>query len=160
MYCCFVLFYVLFVCKYVLPPGDNPIAVNKYIISYAASTFRAEWLGPNLTLHCPLHDFVSHMHKKSYVALTSKSPCGFKNEIQEANTSFSASTNCMSRNVLEKYGHGTEMWWLTHNMGSYHNITHGKSSAGITILVLYDTYHTTMNLVRVLVSITSWLWEM
>jgi len=29
-----VLFYVLFVCKCVLPPGDNPIAVNKYIISY------------------------------------------------------------------------------------------------------------------------------
>jgi len=28
-----VLFYVLFVCKCVLPPGDNPIAVNKYIIS-------------------------------------------------------------------------------------------------------------------------------
>jgi len=34
MYCCFVLFYVLFVCKCVLPPGDNPIAVNKYIIPY------------------------------------------------------------------------------------------------------------------------------
>ena len=30
----FVLFYVLFVCKCVLPPGDNPIVVNKYIISY------------------------------------------------------------------------------------------------------------------------------
>jgi hypothetical protein len=29
----FVLFYVLFVCKCVLPPGDNPIAVNKYIVS-------------------------------------------------------------------------------------------------------------------------------
>jgi hypothetical protein len=29
----FVLFYVLFVCKGVLPPGDNTIAVNKYIIS-------------------------------------------------------------------------------------------------------------------------------
>jgi len=29
-----VLFYVLFVCKCVLPPGNNPIAVNKYIISY------------------------------------------------------------------------------------------------------------------------------
>jgi hypothetical protein len=29
----FVLFYVLFVCKCVLPPGDNPNAVNKYIIS-------------------------------------------------------------------------------------------------------------------------------
>jgi hypothetical protein len=30
----FVLFCVLFVCKCVLPPGDNPIAVNKCIISY------------------------------------------------------------------------------------------------------------------------------
>jgi hypothetical protein len=30
----FVLFYVVFVCKCVLPPGDNPIAVNKYIIYY------------------------------------------------------------------------------------------------------------------------------
>jgi hypothetical protein len=29
----FVLFYVLFVCKCVLPLGDNPTAVNKYIIS-------------------------------------------------------------------------------------------------------------------------------
>ena len=28
----FVLFYVLFVCKPVLPPGDNPAAVNKYIM--------------------------------------------------------------------------------------------------------------------------------
>ena len=28
----FVLFYVLFVCKCVLPPGDNPIAGNKYVI--------------------------------------------------------------------------------------------------------------------------------
>jgi hypothetical protein len=27
-----LLFYVLFMCKCVLPPGDNPIAVNKYII--------------------------------------------------------------------------------------------------------------------------------
>jgi hypothetical protein len=27
-----VLFSVLFVCKCVLPPGDKPIAVNKYII--------------------------------------------------------------------------------------------------------------------------------
>ena len=29
---CFLLFYILFVCKCVLPPGDNPTAVNKYII--------------------------------------------------------------------------------------------------------------------------------
>jgi hypothetical protein len=28
----FVFFFVLFVCKCLLPPGDNPIAVNKYII--------------------------------------------------------------------------------------------------------------------------------
>jgi len=33
----FVLFYVLFVCKCVLPPGDNPSAVNKYhTILYSA----------------------------------------------------------------------------------------------------------------------------
>jgi hypothetical protein len=30
----FVLFYVLFVCKCVLPPGVNTTAVNKYCISY------------------------------------------------------------------------------------------------------------------------------
>jgi hypothetical protein len=29
----FVLFYVLFVCKCLPPPGDNPMAVNKYIIT-------------------------------------------------------------------------------------------------------------------------------
>ena len=37
----FVLFYVLFVCKCVLSPGDNPTAVNKYmyhIISYHKHT--------------------------------------------------------------------------------------------------------------------------
>jgi len=37
----FVLFYVLFVCKCVLPPGDNPIAVNKYIISYIISSMKS-----------------------------------------------------------------------------------------------------------------------
>jgi hypothetical protein len=30
----FVLFNVSIVCKFVLPPGDNQIAVNKYIISH------------------------------------------------------------------------------------------------------------------------------
>jgi len=29
-----VLFYVVLVCKCVLPPGDNPIAVNKYYYYY------------------------------------------------------------------------------------------------------------------------------
>jgi len=28
----FLLFYVLFVCKCVLPPDDNPVSVNKYVI--------------------------------------------------------------------------------------------------------------------------------
>jgi hypothetical protein len=36
----FVLFYVVFVCKCVLPPGDNRIAVNKYIISYRRSVHK------------------------------------------------------------------------------------------------------------------------
>ena len=43
----FVLYYVLFVCKCVLPPGDNPTAVNKYII-YIAS-------GETLSYHCHEH---------------------------------------------------------------------------------------------------------
>ena len=34
----FVLFYVLFVCKCVLPPGDNATAVNKYVISSSMGT--------------------------------------------------------------------------------------------------------------------------
>jgi len=45
----FVLFYVLFVCKCVLPPGDNRTAVNKYIISsYQFLKFILFW---NNTLH-------------------------------------------------------------------------------------------------------------
>ena len=44
-----VLFYVLFVCKCVLPPCDNPIAVNKYIITrfclkvFSQQIFRQLW---------------------------------------------------------------------------------------------------------------------
>jgi len=37
----FVLFCVLFVCKCVLPPGDNPVAVNKYISYHIISRIRA-----------------------------------------------------------------------------------------------------------------------
>jgi len=43
----FVLFYVLFVCKCVLPPDDNPIAVNKYvniISSSSSSPWTAVWM--------------------------------------------------------------------------------------------------------------------
>ena len=35
-----MLFYVLFACKWVLPQGDNPIAVNKYIIKTGGKTMR------------------------------------------------------------------------------------------------------------------------
>jgi hypothetical protein len=35
----FVLFYVLFVCKCVLPSGDNPHAVNKYIYHIISISF-------------------------------------------------------------------------------------------------------------------------
>jgi hypothetical protein len=46
-----VLFYVLFVCKCVLPPGDNPIAVNKCHITRgprnrAAANLRLRRSGP------------------------------------------------------------------------------------------------------------------
>ena len=51
-YCCFVLFYVLFVCKCVLPPGDNPIAVNKYIISYVPYCVCATLHRTARNLHC------------------------------------------------------------------------------------------------------------
>jgi len=34
----FVWFYVLFVCKCLLPPGDKPIAFNKYIIYHKNTT--------------------------------------------------------------------------------------------------------------------------
>ena len=44
----FVLFYVLFVCKCVLPPGDNPTAVNKYISYIKNCKANAEALRPVL----------------------------------------------------------------------------------------------------------------
>ena len=40
----FVLFYVLFVCKCVLPPGDNPTAVNKYMSSQVKYMFSSKAL--------------------------------------------------------------------------------------------------------------------
>jgi hypothetical protein len=40
----FVLFYVLFVCKCVLPPGDNPIAVNKFINMVMKPTYACKLL--------------------------------------------------------------------------------------------------------------------
>jgi hypothetical protein len=40
----FVLFYVLFVCKCVLPPGDNPTAVNTYIKYQVNVRITGDWL--------------------------------------------------------------------------------------------------------------------
>jgi len=58
----FVLFYVLFVCKCVLPPDDNPTAVNKYIRSkinpFFSSTSSAYLL---LCTGCLFH-VITHIH--------------------------------------------------------------------------------------------------
>jgi hypothetical protein len=43
----FVLLYLLFVCKCVLPPGDNPIAVNIYIYIYIFIYFFKEYVVPS-----------------------------------------------------------------------------------------------------------------
>jgi len=50
----FVLFCVLFVCKCVLPPGDNPITVNNYInISISISIYSEH------TLHCVIKVWIN-----------------------------------------------------------------------------------------------------
>jgi len=60
----FVLFCVLFVCKCVLPPGDNPIAVNKYITCVSVlPPVRMEQLGSHWT------DF----HESWYLSIFRKS---------------------------------------------------------------------------------------
>jgi hypothetical protein len=46
----FVLFYVLFVCKCVLPPGENSIAVNKHIIYSKCNTLAERYLSVFLRL--------------------------------------------------------------------------------------------------------------
>jgi len=76
-----VLFYVLFVCKCVLPPGDNPTAVNKYIIyqissvdclglSYFATLphKRYDFRKKNIILHkmCVLIFSTNYIRKSSY----------------------------------------------------------------------------------------------
>jgi hypothetical protein len=73
MYWFFVSFYVLFVCKCVLlPPVDNPTAVNKYIIyhtrrSYCVANVPHHCTAPlysGLLFHCLLvHSFTRHTDK-------------------------------------------------------------------------------------------------
>ena len=52
LFVCHLLFYILFVCKCVLPPGDNPIAVNKYIkkLSFVARENRWNLVPDTLTV--------------------------------------------------------------------------------------------------------------
>ena len=40
LFVCYLCCSILFLCKCVLPPGDNPIAVNKYIINTGGKTMR------------------------------------------------------------------------------------------------------------------------
>jgi hypothetical protein len=58
-----VLFCVLFVCKCVLPPGVNPIAVDKYIISNfkKISSPGLKWLYPTLSSFSSDRTFISDM---------------------------------------------------------------------------------------------------
>ena len=48
-----LMFYVLFVCKCVLPPGDRPIAVDKYIIDFLNKTLYAFLCSPYMSDHFP-----------------------------------------------------------------------------------------------------------
>jgi hypothetical protein len=53
----FVLFCVLFVCKCVLPPGDNPIAVNKYIINLKCGSSFCPEISSKTTMNLRTADF-------------------------------------------------------------------------------------------------------
>jgi hypothetical protein len=56
----FVLFCVLFVCKCVLPPGDNPIAVNISNTRQLSPTFSLLFLSPAMTNpHTKILNFLS-----------------------------------------------------------------------------------------------------
>ena len=63
---CFVLFYVLFVCKCVLPPGDNPVAVNKYVI-YHIITLCIIYL-PSFPSYFIIYEHIWHssLHLQNY----------------------------------------------------------------------------------------------
>jgi hypothetical protein len=71
----FVLFYVLFVCKCVLPPGDNPTAVNKYIVSYICeeNIYNPKFgysLRKQQCLFCSIVSYVYKTHKASCTVTT------------------------------------------------------------------------------------------
>ena len=76
----FVLFYVLFVCKCVLPPGDNPNAVNKYIniISKRASVpNQNHGINTHRRMEMQLHTFLpSTANSSRFHSLPPKKPQG------------------------------------------------------------------------------------
>ena len=57
----FVLFCILFVCKCVLPPCDNPIAVNKYISYPPTPMGRTACTTVHFTLPLP-YPFIFRIH--------------------------------------------------------------------------------------------------
>ena len=65
----FVLFCVLFVCKCMLPPGDNPTAVNKYILSYPAKG----QIDPHLISCCKISLFFLHFLFLFYMIIKTNS---------------------------------------------------------------------------------------
>jgi hypothetical protein len=78
----FVLFCVLFVCKCVLPPGVNPSAVNKYIISCKA--VQKLQLAPNMRVFLQGESLPRNLHiysvlvKDSHKSLHPMAPSNFK----------------------------------------------------------------------------------
>jgi len=55
----FVLFCVLFVRKHVLPPGDNPITVNKYIVSFLCDELQNLGIILNAICHICVSDHIT-----------------------------------------------------------------------------------------------------
>jgi hypothetical protein len=58
----FVLFCVLFMCKCVLPPGDNPAAVSKYIIIIEYRCVNLKSFSVFYSLGLKLHLIYSRFH--------------------------------------------------------------------------------------------------
>ena len=62
----FVLFCILFVCKCVLPPGDHPFSVNKYIISYIISYIIYHYRIVSYIIYIILYDISYIIYHISY----------------------------------------------------------------------------------------------
>jgi hypothetical protein len=78
----FVLFYVVFVCKCVLPPSDNPIAVNKYIICRHFGTLCVfhlhRWVGVAFYTYLPMK--MEHTECSGMLAYKIQTPGNYPEE--------------------------------------------------------------------------------